>query len=262
MFSYLHAIILGVVEGLTEFLPISSTGHLVLTSAFLKITETDFLKSFEIIIQLGAIVAVISAFFKKFFSFELIKRLVVAFLPTAVLGLLLYRVIKTYLLGNLTVVVWSLLIGGIILIVFEKFLSPTAEEVSEEEVFAAIKALSYRDALVIGLCQVLAMIPGVSRSGATIVGAMALKHSRRVAVEFSFLLAVPTLLAASALDILKNFHLFTPEAAGLLGVGFIASALTAFVAVRWLLGYVRNHSFRFFGIYRIILAVLVYLIYR
>jgi undecaprenyl-diphosphatase len=235
MLSYIQAAILGVVEGLTEFLPISSTGHLVLASALLKIPETDFVKSFEIIIQLGAILAVVAAFVKKFFSWELIKRLVVAFVPTGVLGLLLYKVIKTYLLGNIGVVVWSLALGGLVLFFFEKFLTPQAEEILEEEVFEKIKTLSYRDAFIIGLCQALAMIPGVSRSGATIVGAMFLKHSRRVAVEFSFLLAVPTMLAASGLDILKNYRLFTFDTAGVLAVGFLVSAATAFVAVRWLL---------------------------
>ncbi len=259
MLSYLHAAILGIVEGLTEFLPISSTGHLVLASALLKIPETDFIKSFEIIVQLGAILAVVAVYFKRLLSWELIKRLFVAFLPTGILGLLLYKAIKHYLLGNVTVVAASLFIGGVVLLVFERWVAKKEKVPSDASAQSTIETMSYRDAFTIGLCQSVAMIPGVSRSAATIVGAMLLGHDRKVAVEFSFLLAVPTMLAATGLDVLKNYKLFNASEAGVLVLGLVVSAVTAFAAVTWLLKYVRTHTFKPFGVYRIGLAVAVWL---
>jgi undecaprenyl-diphosphatase len=259
MLSYVHALILGVVEGLTEFLPISSTGHMVLASALLRIPETEFVKSFEIIIQLGAILAVVIVYLKRLFSWELIKRLFVAFLPTGILGLIFYKIIKTYLLGNVTVVVASLFIGGVILLVFERGVAKKNVLIPEGEAVKEIETISYRDAFIIGLCQSVAMIPGVSRSAATIVGAMLLGHDRKVAVEFSFLLAIPTMLAATGLDVIKNYHSFNSSEAGILVFGFGVAAIMAFIAVKWLLKYVRSHTFKPFGIYRIILAVVVWL---
>ncbi len=259
MLSYLHAAILGVVEGLTEFLPISSTGHLVLVSALLKIPETEFIKSFEIIIQLGAILAVVIVYFKKLFSWGLLKRLFVAFLPTGILGLTLYKIVKQYLLGNVAVVVASLFIGGIILIVFEKWVAKKEPVPNEASALKTIETISYSDAFIIGLCQSVAMIPGVSRSAATIVGAMLLGHDRKVAVEFSFLLAIPTILAATGFDLVKNYQSFSGNQAGVLVVGLVVSAFTAFAAITWLLTYVRTHTFKAFGVYRIILAIIVWL---
>ncbi len=258
MLTFLQAAILGVVEGLTEFLPISSTGHLVLATAILKIQESEFVKSFEIIIQLGAILAVVAIYFRKLFSWELIKRLLVAFLPTGILGLILYKSVKHYLLGNSMVVTAALFIGGIVLLVFERWAAKRGAA-ENKTVLQEIETISYRHAFVIGLCQSVAMIPGVSRSAATIVGAMLLGHDRRVAVEFSFLLAIPTMLAASGLDIIKNYSLFTTETVPVLAVGFAVSAITAFIAVTWLLKYVRTHTFKPFGVYRIVLAAAVWL---
>ncbi|MBI4458420.1 undecaprenyl-diphosphatase UppP [Candidatus Uhrbacteria bacterium] len=247
--SFFQAAFLGLVEGLTEFLPVSSTGHLILTSRLLAIPQTEFLKTFEIAIQLGAILAVLALYWRRFLrSPEALKRVIAAFLPTAVLGLVFYKMVKTYLLSNDAVVVWSLAIGGLVMIVFERRRRPPVVPV------AAIEAISYRQAAIIGLCQALAMIPGVSRSGATIIGGLALGIDRAVIVEFSFLLAVPTMAAAVGLDLLKSGG-FAAADAGVLLVGFIASFAVALAAVRFFLRFVRHHDFSAFGAYRIAAAL-------
>jgi len=248
--SVLHSLILGIVEGVTEFLPISSTGHLMLASTLLKIQQTDFQKSFDIIIQLGAILAVVVLYWKRLWQWETIKKLFVAFVPTAILGLALYKVVKSYLLGSDAVVLWALLLGGIILIIFELLHKekPTAVE--------DFSAISYGQAVVIGLFQSIAIIPGVSRSAATIVGGLLLGLKRKTIVEFSFLLAVPTMLAASALDLYKSAGSFASADWAPLVVGFVVSFLVAMVAIKWLLRFIQKNSFIGFGVYRIVVAVL------
>jgi undecaprenyl-diphosphatase len=196
--SLLYALILGVVEGVTEFLPISSTAHLILASDLLHLTETEFVKSFQIIIQLGAILSVVVLYWKKFWNWEVLIKLAVAFIPTGIIGLTVYKIVKGYLLGNLRVVLASLLVGGIALIVFERF---NKHEMADEIDFSEI---TYGRALLIGLFQTIAVIPGVSRSAATIVGGSLIGISKRTIVEFSFMLAVPTMLAASVLDLYKS----------------------------------------------------------
>ena len=251
----LDAAILGIVEGIAEFLPISSTGHLVLASTLLGIANSDFTKSFEIVIQLGAILAVIVLYFRSFFDIELLKRIVVAFIPTGIIGLALYKVVKTYLLGNQAIVLWSLALGGIALIAFEYWYreAPKATE--------NVRAISYRQAVLIGLFQSLAIIPGVSRSAASIVGGLLVGIKRATIVEFSFLLAVPTMVAATGLDLVKNASLFSSGANVLsLVIGFVISFVVALISIKWLLGFVRSHSFISFGIYRIVVAVLFFLI--
>lgn len=245
--TFLQSILLGIVEGVTEFLPISSTGHLILASSLLGLVENEFTKSFEIAIQLGAILAVVALYWKKFFDIDLLKKLFVAFLPTGILGLLFYHLVKTYLLGNTLVVLTSLFIGGLVLIGFEAWRAGKDGAVTE---------LSYRQAFLVGLFQSVAMIPGVSRSGATIIGGLALGVSRATIVEFSFFLAVPTMLAATGLDLLKSGLDFTTHEWLLLLVGAAVSFVVALAAIRWLLAYVRRHSFSVFGVYRILLAIL------
>src|SRR6185503_1494018 len=159
---FIQAVILGIVEGFTEFLPISSTGHLILASKFLHLVDTDFLKSFEIIIQLGAILAVVVLYFKKFFNLNLIKKLIVSFIPTGVVGLLAYKFFKNVLLANTQVVIWSLAIGGLILILFEMW-HKEAVDVTDE-----LSRISYKQSFLVGCFQAIAIIPGVSRSAATI----------------------------------------------------------------------------------------------
>lgn len=254
--SILQAVILGIVEGITEFLPISSTGHLILTSTLLRIEQTEFLKSFEIAIQLGAILAVVIMYGKKiFYDRELDKRILAGFIPTAIIGFLLYKFIKQYLLGNSWVVVMSLFLGGVALILFEKRLGKKNNNETMKQ-GTSKTVVSYKDAVIIGLFQSLAVIPGISRSAATIVGGMLLGYNREKIVEFSFLLAIPTMAAATGYDLLKTGLIFTPTDYVLLAIGFITSFITAWVAVKWLLGFVRNNTFVGFGVYRIVIAIL------
>ena len=250
-----HSIILGFIEGVTEFLPISSTGHLLLATKLLGIAQSDFAKSFDIIIQLGAIGAVIVLYWKTLWRIETIKKLIVAFIPTGIIGLLLYKIVKTYLLGNERVVLWALLLGGIILIVFEYLHIRQNTETTISDA-PDTSVISYKHAFLIGLFQSIAIIPGVSRSAATIVGGRMLGLSRSTIVTFSFLLAVPTMLAASALDIIKHHDAFSVGQAGVIGIGFIVSFVVALVVIRYLLGYIRRHDFSVFGWYRIVLALL------
>ncbi|HEY2065259.1 MAG TPA: undecaprenyl-diphosphate phosphatase [Gemmatimonadaceae bacterium] len=251
--SLLQAIILGVVEGITEFLPVSSTAHLILTAQVLHLAETEFVKSFQIIIQLGAILSVVVLYWKKFWHWDVLKKLVVAFIPTGVIGLTVYKAVKGYLLGNVHVVLLSLLIGGIALVIFERFPRTDREEVDFSEI-------TYTRALLIGLFQAIAIIPGVSRSAATIVGGSLLGVSKRTIVEFSFMLAVPTMVAASGLELVKNHEALAGNF-GLLAVGFVVSFVTAIAAIKSFLGYIKKHDFAAFGWYRIALAVVFYLVF-
>lgn len=244
-----QAAVLGVVEGITEFLPISSTGHLILTSTLLSLTQTEFLKTFEICIQLGAIAAVVFLYWRKFLDIEVLQKLFVAFLPTALIGLALYKIIKTYLIGNEWVVVAALFLGGIALIVFEQF--HTEKEGAVED----IATVSYKQAALIGLFQSIAVVPGVSRSAATILGGLLVGLKRSTIVEFSFLVAVPTMLAATGLDVVKNASSFSLNDVTTLGVGFVTAFFVAVLSIRFLLSFVRSRSFVVFGIYRIVVAI-------
>lgn len=256
MLTIFQAIVLGIVEGITEFLPISSTGHMILVSALMHIQETDFVKSFEIIIQLGSILAVVVLYFKTLLvNWKVLSRVIVGFIPTGIIGLTVYKILKQYLLGNTSIVLWSLLIGGVLLIVFEHY---HKEPAGESE---SLENITYRDAAIIGLFQAIAIIPGVSRSAATIVGGLLLGYKRKTVVEFSFLLAVPTMLAATGLDLLKN-HSALSGGATVLAVGFITSFIVALIAVKWLLKFIKNHTFTGFGIYRIAAAILGFIILK
>ena len=249
--DFLHAIIFGIVEGITEFLPISSTGHLILTAQVMGLGQTEFLKTFEIAIQLGAILSVVLLYWRSLFvDREIAKRVIVAFLPTAVLGLLFYKIIKRYLLASTHVVLWSLFLGGICLIIFEII------HRHEEERIDDLASIPYPTAVLIGLFQSVAMIPGVSRSAATIVGGLILGLKRKTIVEFSFLLAVPTMLAATCLDLYKNATSFSAAQLGFLLVGFVVSFIAALMAVKFLLNFIKHHTFISFGIYRIAIALL------
>jgi len=246
----LHSLIFGVIEGITEFLPISSTAHMVLAAKVMGISQTEFVKSFEIVIQFGAILSVIALYWKRFLvDMESLKRIIAAFIPTAIIGFILYKLIKTYLIGNETVIVWSLLLGGLILIIFELFHKEKSSALDD------ISKLPYSKCIAIGLFQSLAIVPGVSRSAATIIGGLSLDLKRSTIVEFSFLLAAPTMLAASALDLLKSGSGFSSSQFGVLAVGFIVSFIVAIASIRFFISYIQKHTFIPFGIYRIVAAL-------
>jgi undecaprenyl-diphosphatase len=251
--SILQAVLLGIIEGITEFLPVSSTGHLMLAGRFLGIAQTEFVKSFDIAIQSGAILAVAVMYGRTLVhDLEIWKKILAAFLPTAVVGAFLYKFIKAFLLNDTSVVLYALFIGGVILIVFERF--HRERESSTEE----MRRITYPQAVALGLFQALAVVPGVSRSAATIVGGLYLGLKRKTIVEFSFLLAVPTLVAATALDLVKSAPAFAVRDLPALAVGFLVAGAVSFMAMRFLLAFIRNHTFTAFGIYRIALALLAW----
>lgn len=253
--DFFQAVILSIVEGLTEFLPISSTGHLILTVQILKLPQTEFVKSFEIIIQLGAILAIVFLYFNKLLkNTKLWPKLIIAFLPAAIVGLTLYKVIKDILLSNSLITVIALLVGGVLLIILEKIYKEKDYHVS------SLDQISNKQAFLIGICQSISIIPGVSRAGATIIGGMFLGLKREVALEFSFLLAIPTIFAASGLDLIKSNFSFTTNEYLLLLTGMVGSFITALLVIKFFLKYVKTHSFIPFGIYRIILSIIFWLI--
>jgi undecaprenyl-diphosphatase len=247
-----YSILLGIVEGATEFLPVSSTGHLILAEGLLGVVSSDFVKTFTIVIQLGAILAVVVYYLPRFFDWLLIKKLVAAFIPTGVIGLALYPLEHSFLLQSDWVVLASLFAGGVALIWFENW--HAREHQALEVAGKDVGEMSYRDAALVGLAQAVAVIPGVSRSGATIVGGLALGINRAAIVEFSFLLAVPTMVAASGLALVKSGFGFSAGEWLILAVGFIVAFLVALAAIRWLLAFVRMHDFSAFGWYRIALS--------
>lgn len=277
----IDAIILGIVEGLTEFLPISSTGHMILASRLLNLPTTEFLKTFEIVIQLGAIAAIVIIYWRSLTrDWAVMKRVAAAFIPTAIVGLIVYKGVKA-MLGNADIVAWSLLIGGLIIIVFEAAYSADCplgrcgltrawaarlgrwgRRLFPAKPLTEVRGMTYRQAVGIGLCQTLAMIPGVSRSAATVIGGLSLGLDRRAIVEFSFLLAVPTMLAASALDLLKSAPSFTAVEIDLLVIGFLTAFVTAWLVVKWFLNYVKRHDFTIFGFYRILAALAYWFLIR
>jgi len=245
--NLLQVTILSIIEGLTEFLPISSTGHLILVSKILNLESSNFLKTFQIVIQSGAILAVVVLYFNKLVrNVNLIKKLIVAFIPAAIVGFMLYPFIKGFLLGSSSVTLWSLFLGGIILIFYKK-------ENHDK------KDISYKDAFVIGVFQSLSVIPGVSRAAATIIGGLTTGLSRVQAVEFSFLLAIPTMFAVTGYDLYKSASLFSSQNYITLGVGFVLSFIFALIAVKFLINFIKKNDFTFFGVYRIILALLFWL---
>jgi undecaprenyl-diphosphatase len=250
--NFIEAFILAVIEGLTEFLPVSSTGHMIIGSSLMNIQTDPFVKLFTICIQLGAILSVVVLYFKRFFkSINFYGKLIVAFIPAAVFGYLLSDKIDTMLESPLTVAI-SLLIGGIILLFVDKWFNEV--DVDNED------DINYLTALKIGLFQCLAMIPGVSRSGASIVGGMSQKLSRKAAAEFSFFLAVPTMFAATAkklLDFYKEGHTITNEQLQVLAFGNIVAFIIALLAIKSFIGYLNKNGFKIFGWYRIIVGGII-----
>lgn len=258
-----HGLILGLIEGLTEFLPISSTAHLILAGEWLRLPSSEFLKTFEISIQLGAIFAVVVLYWKKIWSgWDLIGKIVAAFIPTALIGLALYKVVKNYLMDNLYIIAGALLLGGIILILFEKYYKrKNAGAVPANTIDSGLDAISYKQAATIGVFQSLSIIPGVSRAAATIIGGLSLGVSRQNIVEFSFLLAIPTMVAATGFDLYKSRAALSALSSQDLLVwlaGFAAAFITAIVGVKFFIKFIQKNDFIPFGWYRVILGVLVF----
>lgn len=248
-----EAIILAIIEGITEYLPVSSTGHMIITSSFFGIAQEDFTKLFTIVIQLGTILSVVVLYFKRFFqSIDFYYKLLVAFIPAVVLGLLLSDVIDA-LLESPLVVAFSLVIGGLILLRVDELFGNSENT-----------DISYATAFKIGLFQCLAMIPGVSRSGASIVGGMTQKLSRTAAAEFSFFLALPTMLGATlkkSYDYYDAGFTLTSEQINLLIIGNVVGFIVALFAIKTFIGYLSKHGFKIFGYYRIVVGIAIIVIH-
>lgn len=254
MTDLLTIILLGIVEGVTEFLPVSSTGHLILAGALLGF-KGEASGTFEIVIQLGAILSVIVLYWRRFWdvfvglgrrdprAIAFTRNVALAFLPSAVIGLIVYKMVKAMLESPMTVAV-ALVVGGIAILVIERLVR--APKVTD------VEQMSWKVALGIGIIQCLAMIPGVSRSGATIMGALGLGVDRKTAAEFSFFLAVPTMLAASAYDLYKNAESIGSDGWLAIAIGFVVSFVVALLVIRWFLGIVTRHGFTPFAWYRIV----------
>ncbi len=245
-----QAIVIAIVEGLTEFLPVSSTGHMVIVQALLGLEPSEFTKAYMVNIQFGAILSVVALYWRRFIqSMDLYWKLLVAFIPAAIFGLLLGDAIDL-MLENVTVVAIALLVGGVVLLFVDKLLKPKG-----------LEGVSYARALGIGLFQCLALVPGVSRSAATIVGGMSLGLTRKHAAEFSFFLAVPTMAAASGYKLLKGWQtdpeIFSGDNIGLLLLGNAVAFIVALLAIRSFVGFLTKHGFKAFGWYRIIIGLLL-----
>lgn len=244
--SIIDAIIIAIVEGLTEFLPISSTGHMIITEKLLGVPDNDFTKLFTVGIQLGAILAVVVLYWKKFVDFRSTRfyvKLLIAVLPALALGFIFSNKIDALLESTLTVAI-TMVLGGIVLLFIDKiFKEPVIKE--EEEI-------SYFRAFIIGCWQCVAMIPGVSRSAASIIGGMQQKLTRKLAAEFSFFLAVPTMAAATGYKLLKGYKTITTDDIKLYVIGNIVAFVVAMLAIRFFIGFLQKHGFRLFGYYRII----------
>lgn len=250
--TYIEAIVLAIIEGLTEFLPVSSTGHLILGTALMGVEPTAFVKLFTIVIQLGTILSVLVLYYKRFLkSLDFYYKLVVAAIPASILGLLLNDVIDGLLESPLMVAI-MLVIGGIILLYVDKWFNKPTTDDSDE--------ISYKQAFTIGLYQCLALIPGTSRSASTIVGGMTQKLTRKAAAEFSFFLAIPMMLGASGvklLKFLKEGHTFSGEEINLLIIGNIIGFLVAIIAIKTFIGVLAKYGFKAFGWYRIVLGLII-----
>ncbi|HEC75204.1 MAG TPA: undecaprenyl-diphosphate phosphatase [Methylophaga aminisulfidivorans] len=250
-----QSIILGFIEGLTEFLPISSTGHLIVVSHWLGLEQTDSNKAFEVIIQLAAILAVV-ANYKERFSPKYVglwTKVALSFVPVGIVGLLFHDQIKS--LFSVPVVAIMFIVGGVIFLLLEKYIAnkpPSVEDINQ---------VSYKQSLIIGIAQVFALIPGTSRAGSTIVGALLVGLSRKASAEFSFLLALPVMVAASGLDLISHYNDFANESFLPLMAGFFVAFVTAYLVIKLFIRFLDNFTFVAFGWYRIVFGILLLLMY-
>jgi len=255
--DYIQALVLAIIEGITEFLPISSTGHMIIASSFFGIAQDDFTKLFTVVIQLGAILSVVVLYFKRFFqTLDFYFKLLVAFIPAVIFGLLFSKKIDALLENPVTVAI-SLVIGGVILLKVDDWFTQKEETQNTDKI-------SYLTAFKIGLFQCLAMVPGVSRSGASIIGGMSQKLSRTTAAEFSFFLAVPTMLGATVkkcYDYYKDGFVLSDDQINLLIIGNVVGFIVALLAIKSFIGYLSKHGFKMFGYYRIVAGVAILIIH-
>ena len=245
------SILLGIIEGFTEFLPISSTGHLIIASEFLNIDQNNVTKAYEVIIQFAAILAVILNYSDKF-SFkkiELWKKLTLAFIPIGAVGFVFSNQIKA--MFDIKIVAIMFIIGGIVFLIVERFYNETEEHIND------VEKVSYKQALYIGLAQIFALIPGTSRAGSTIIGAMLVKLNRKASAEFSFLLAFPVMCATTGYDLLKHYKDFTDANFLVLGVGFVTAFIVAYITIKLFLKFLEKFTFVAFGIYRIVFGTIL-----
>jgi undecaprenyl-diphosphatase len=250
----IQAIIIGIIEGFTEFLPISSTGHMIVASRFLGIEESALMKAYEVIIQFAAIMAVMLIYKEKitFKKIDLWMKLLVAFLPLAIVGFIFKDVIKT--LFNVETVAWMFIIGGIVFLVVEHFYEEKEFHVKE------VEKVSYKQAWWVGFAQIFSLVPGTSRAGATIIGGLLTGLDRKTSTEFSFLLAIPVMAAVTGYDLLKHYQDFADANWGAFVVGFITAFIVAYITVKLFLVFIQRFTFVVFGIYRIVFGIILLMI--
>ncbi len=251
--NLIHVVILGLVEGITEFLPISSTAHLIITSKLLNISQTDFQKFFEVFIQSGAILAVVLIYIQYIRKNpKVIKSIFISFVPTAVIGFFLHKVIKMVFFESFSLIIGSLFFVGLLFIVFEVLVKSNKIKLTK-----SINQLNIYQAIIIGIVQSLAVIPGVSRAGAVMLGMMILDYKREDSAVYSFLLAVPTILAAGVFDVYQSREIIFSSFDNLwvLVIGFLVSFLFAYLSVKWLINYLKKNTLIGFGVYRVLISL-------
>ena len=247
----LDSILLGIIEGITEFLPISSTGHLIIASEFLNIDQNNVTKAYEVIIQFAAILAVLLNYREKFSlkKIELWKKLTLAFIPIGIVGFIFSSQIKA--MFDIKIVAIMFIIGGIVFLIVERFYNETEDHIDD------VEKVSYKQSLYIGLAQIFALIPGTSRAGSTIIGGMLVKLNRKAAAEFSFLLAFPVMCATTGYDLLKHYKDFTDANFIVLGIGFVTAFIVAYITIKLFLKFLEKFTFVAFGIYRIVFGTIL-----
>jgi len=250
----IQAIIIGIIEGFTEFLPISSTGHMIVASKFMGIEESALMKAYEVIIQFAAILAVVLIYREKitFKKIDLWMKLLVAFLPLAIVGFIFKDVIKT--LFNVETVAWMFIIGGVIFLVVEYFYEEKEHHVND------VEKVSYKQAWWVGFAQIFSLVPGTSRAGATIIGGLLTGLDRKTSAEFSFLLAIPVMAAVSGYDLLKHYQDFADANLIAFVIGFVTAFIVAYITIKLFLAFIQRFTFVAFGIYRIVFGIILLMV--
>jgi undecaprenyl-diphosphatase len=255
--NILHSVLLGIVEGITEFLPISSTFHLIFTSKLLGLKSTEFQTMYEVVIQSGAILAALALYTKELINDrKMAINVIVAFIPTAIIGLILHKVIKEVFFENSMYMLSAFVSMGIVFLIIESLIQKKKLVLTK-----SIKDMTYKQAILIGLAQSFAVVPGVSRAGAVMVGMMGMKFKREESAKFSFLVAIPTILAASGLDLLKGRETLMNSGSNilLLLVGFVVSGIVAYIVMKWFIKYLQQNTLIPFAIYRFVLVIIILL---